>query len=91
MKTIVCLAALLGLQDVSASPSRVPTKFNWNDISHVYAFGDSYTFVQGTRGLANFSFIGDAFDLSFTPSEILNSKIVPHNVSSLAFVTEWTG
>ena len=28
--------------------------FDWNDIHYFYAFGDSYTFVQGTDGLANF-------------------------------------
>lgn len=28
--------------------------FDWRSIEYVYAFGDSYTFVQGTRGHANF-------------------------------------
>ncbi len=32
-------------------------KFNWNTTKYVYAFGDSYTFVQGTAGLANFRFV----------------------------------
>jgi hypothetical protein len=84
MRTIFYLAACLGLLDFSAataSTSRIRTKFNWNQTSHVYAFGDSYTFVQGTRGHANYSFIGDAFDLSFPPLEILENEIVSHNVS----------
>ncbi|KAF9013238.1 hypothetical protein BDQ17DRAFT_1386831 [Cyathus striatus] len=56
--------------------------FDWNLIKHVYAFGDSYTFVQGTAGHANFSFIGDALDLSFTPHQLLANKIIPRNTSS---------
>jgi hypothetical protein len=31
--------------------------FNWTVTKYVYAFGDSYTFVQGTRGLANFRWV----------------------------------
>jgi hypothetical protein len=76
----VLLLTLLGLaQSAHATPSRT-SRFQWKETSHVYAFGDSYTFVQGTRGRANYSFIGDAFDLAFTPAEILTSEIVPHNV-----------
>lgn len=29
-------------------------KFNWDEIKFVHAFGDSYSFVQGTDGNANF-------------------------------------
>ncbi|KAF7798409.1 hypothetical protein EIP86_009630 [Pleurotus ostreatoroseus] len=57
-------------------------KFNWKETQYVYAFGDSYTFVQGTAGLANFSFIGDAFNLSFTPEDLLSNEIVPNKTSS---------
>ncbi len=28
--------------------------FNWGDIKYVYAFRDSYTFVEGKEGLVNF-------------------------------------
>lgn len=31
--------------------------FDWNDVKYVYAFGDSYSFVQGTAGLANFRYV----------------------------------
>lgn len=57
-------------------------RFRWDDVRTVYAFGDSYTFVQGTRGHANFSFIGDANDLAFTPRELLANEIVFKNTSS---------
>ena len=55
-------------------------KFNWDNIKFVYAFGDSYTFVQGTEGHPAFSFIGDAFNFSFTPRQLLSDKIIPRNV-----------
>lgn len=37
----------------STAASHKPA-FNWDKIKYFYAFGDSYTFVQGTEGLANF-------------------------------------
>jgi hypothetical protein len=81
MKTLASLSLLAVLvPGAFASTSRKQAKFNWKDITHVYAFGDSYSFVQGTLGHANYSFIGDAFNVSFTPQEILSNKIVPHNV-----------
>ncbi|CAA7271332.1 unnamed protein product [Cyclocybe aegerita] len=59
-----------------------PTKFNWDRIKYVHAFGDSYSFVQGTRGRANYSFIGDALDFAFTPEELLTNEIIPRYTSS---------
>ncbi|EIM85979.1 uncharacterized protein STEHIDRAFT_131659 [Stereum hirsutum FP-91666 SS1] len=74
-------------QSASAASTRAPEVshrpiFNWDTIKYFYAFGDSYTFVQGTEGLANFSFIGDAFDLSFTPQQLFSNEIIPKNTSS---------
>lgn len=42
------------------------------------AFGDSYTFVQGTNGYPTFSFIGDYLPGQFavTPSELWSDRIV---------------
>ncbi|KAI0775535.1 hypothetical protein BD413DRAFT_491390 [Trametes elegans] len=79
---------LLLLTAVSfATPAPTPGsdsthKFNWDRTKYVYAFGDSYTFVQGTKGLANFSFIGDAFHFAYTPEDLLEDEIVPKNTSS---------
>ncbi|KAL5519854.1 hypothetical protein ACEPAG_1514 [Sanghuangporus baumii] len=56
--------------------------FRWDNIRYVYAFGDSYTFVQGTHGLANFSFIGDFQNLSFTKEELFSDEIMFRNTSS---------
>ncbi|KAK7056874.1 hypothetical protein VNI00_002591 [Paramarasmius palmivorus] len=56
------------------------SEFSWDSVKYVYAFGDSYTFVQGVSGYPNYSFIGDALDPSFTPEELLSNEIVPKNV-----------
>ncbi|KAJ3825073.1 hypothetical protein F5878DRAFT_229673 [Lentinula raphanica] len=73
------LLATFALVAVSAPAS---SKFNWNSTKFVYAFGDSYTFVQGTLGYPNFSFVGDVLDLGFTPQQILSDEIIPRNTSS---------
>ncbi|KAI0671001.1 hypothetical protein C8Q78DRAFT_830395 [Trametes maxima] len=85
---ILASGAALGLAAFSLAASTSATadsdgnQFNWDRTKYVYAFGDSYTFVQGTKGLANFSFIGDAFHLAFTPEDLLEDEIVLKNTSS---------
>ncbi|KAH8670786.1 lysophospholipase A [Xylariales sp. PMI_506] len=65
--------------------------FNWDNTKYVVAFGDSYTFVQGTEGLANYSFIGDFLpgDLSFTPHELFTDKIVQNFTGTAEGGTNW--
>ena len=38
---------------VTAAPAS-RSSFDWNAVKYVYAFGDSYSFVQGTTGFPNF-------------------------------------
>ncbi|KAK7048420.1 carbohydrate esterase family 16 protein [Favolaschia claudopus] len=77
------LCALFLLSGGSATAAKVPPRlFDWDRVRYMYAFGDSYTFVQGTEGHANFSFFGDAFDFAFTPQQILSNQIIPKNTSS---------
>ncbi|KIY72415.1 carbohydrate esterase family 16 protein [Cylindrobasidium torrendii FP15055 ss-10] len=64
---------LLGLRATSV------TALKWNNL---LAFGDSYTFVEGQMGRANFSFIGDAFEYAFSPEQLLTNEIVPNKTSS---------
>ncbi|KDQ25587.1 hypothetical protein PLEOSDRAFT_1085077 [Pleurotus ostreatus PC15] len=66
---------------VAASSEIHKARFDWDAIRYVYAFGDSYTFVQGTQGHANFSFIGDALDPSFTREQLLSNEIIAKNAS----------
>ncbi|KAF3919169.1 hypothetical protein ABW21_db0209658 [Orbilia brochopaga] len=49
--------------------------FQGKAITHFLAFGDSYTFVDGTYGRLAYSFIGDAFDTVYTPEELLTNEI----------------
>jgi hypothetical protein len=44
------------------------------------AFGDSYTFVQGTEGNKDFSFLGDNLNLSYTREKLYGDKIVKNQV-----------
>ena len=46
----------VALSLVAAATAHNPTEapFNWADIKQFFAFEDSYTFVQGTAGYANF-------------------------------------
>jgi hypothetical protein len=53
-----------------------------NNIQCSIAFGDSYTYVQGTHGHQNYSFIGDQLDFSYDAQTLLSNKIVQNQVSS---------
>lgn len=58
MSSIFCFKLTVGALVLSpvlwAAPIRDALKFDWDAVKYVYAFGDSYTFVQGTAGHANF-------------------------------------
>ncbi|KAM5545787.1 hypothetical protein V8D89_000825 [Ganoderma adspersum] len=73
LRALSCLAAALSV--VFAAPVNLRPRFNWDRTKYLYAFGDSYTFVGGTYGYQKFSFIGSAFNLSFTPEELLSDEI----------------
>ncbi|KAF9267349.1 hypothetical protein L218DRAFT_682945 [Marasmius fiardii PR-910] len=73
---------LLWLMLAGVAQSNSSRTFDWDSIKYVYAFGDSYSFVQGTSGHANFSFIRDALNPAFTPKELLSNNIIPRNTSS---------
>lgn len=66
---------LLGLL---GSGTLCSASFNWNDTKYVIAFGDSYSFVQGTEGYPRYSFIGSELDgeYAFTADQLLDDRIV---------------
>ncbi|RPD53876.1 hypothetical protein L226DRAFT_548395 [Lentinus tigrinus ALCF2SS1-7] len=75
---IMALALSIAVPFGSAAPvpdDSIKPRFNWNKIKYVYAFGDSYTFVGGTQGYPKFSFIGSAFNFSYTPQQLLEDEI----------------
>lgn len=48
------------------------------------AFGDSYTYAQGTLGYANSTFIGSNLNFSYTPAQLRADRIVQEDVDSTA-------
>ena len=73
----------------SPSPSYRHSAFDWNNIKTLIAFGDSYTYVQGTHGRQNFSFIHDSLTLPFTPRELLSNQIVQNQTSTAEGGPNW--
>ncbi|KAF1344469.1 hypothetical protein BDV97DRAFT_393066 [Delphinella strobiligena] len=85
LQTILITSAL-----TLAHPDNPPKPgFNWNEIKHVIAFGDSYTYVQGTHGLQNYSFIGDYLDIGFSGAELLTNQIVQNQTSTASGGPNW--
>ncbi|KAG8767715.1 hypothetical protein FRC12_006083 [Ceratobasidium sp. 428] len=72
MRTTVLLSALAG--------SVVGLK--WSQTKTVLAFGDSYTFVQGTLGHTGYSFWGDRFNSTITKAQVQTNEIVANVTSS---------
>ncbi|QRV93945.1 carbohydrate esterase family 16 protein [Ceratobasidium sp. AG-Ba] len=54
----------------------------WSRTKTVLAFGDSYTFVQGTLGHTAYSFWGDRFNATITKAQVQTNKIVANVTSS---------
>ncbi|RMZ68106.1 lysophospholipase A [Pyrenophora seminiperda CCB06] len=58
------------------SSMHAKSSFNWQNTKSLLAFGDSYTYIQGTLGHQNYSFIGDELNLAFTPANLFANRIV---------------
>ncbi|KAG9103584.1 hypothetical protein FRC06_009718, partial [Ceratobasidium sp. 370] len=54
----------------------------WSQTKTDLAFGDSYTFVQGTLGHTGYSFWGDRFNLTITKAQVQTNEIVANVTSS---------
>ncbi|KAE8348884.1 hypothetical protein BDV28DRAFT_160958 [Aspergillus coremiiformis] len=66
--------------------SRSPKQgFDWDSTQYLIAFGDSYTYIQGTEGHPNYSFIGDQLDFGYNAQTLLNDKIVQNRLWDFAF------
>ena len=63
--------------------------FDWASTTSILAFGDSYTYVQGTLGHVNSTFIGDAFNYSYTPTQLFLDEIVQNQTGTSAGGPNW--
>lgn len=61
MAPLLCHLLRLALLSLAVGRISEARPFSWDRIKYVYAFGDSYSFVQGTRGLANFRSVAFPF------------------------------
>ncbi|KAF4979160.1 hypothetical protein FZEAL_4588 [Fusarium zealandicum] len=93
---IVFAAALLHPL-AAATPARSPNdrqahSCSWrHNAKHVLAFGDSYTYIQGTYGYPGYSFIGSYLpnDFAYTPEQLLESRISQNYTSQSAGGPNW--
>ncbi|KAJ1333189.1 outer membrane lipase/esterase [Microdochium nivale] len=93
------LRLLLALSVVPSCVYGVPTLpphsdnvgFDWDSIEHVIAFGNSFTYIQGTAGRQNYSFIGDYLpgNFTFAPEKLLSNKIVADYTGTSAGGPNW--
>ncbi|KAE8341635.1 hypothetical protein BDV24DRAFT_151036 [Aspergillus arachidicola] len=71
-----------------ALPSGLPSQgFDWDSIQ--LAFGDSYTYIQGTEGHQNYSFIGDQLNLEYDAQTLLTNKIVQNQTATAEGGPNW--
>ncbi|KAJ6030531.1 hypothetical protein N7499_012948, partial [Penicillium canescens] len=88
--TTYALAAISSIPLAQAGPLSKPTsKFDWSSTKAVIAFGDSYTYVQGTQGRQNYSFIGDQFDFAYDTETLLSNKIVQNQTGTAEGGPNW--
>ncbi|KAJ9618252.1 hypothetical protein H2203_009168 [Taxawa tesnikishii (nom. ined.)] len=90
MRVQAAIAGTLALATgIYAHPSPKKDAFSWAKTKYMIAFGDSYTYVQGTQGRQNFSFIGDYLDISYTPEQLLSNKIVQNQTATAEGGPNW--
>ncbi|KAL4979903.1 hypothetical protein BDW66DRAFT_167773 [Aspergillus desertorum] len=87
------LALMSGIPLISALPSKsYPHSrhaFDWASTRHLIAFGDSYTFIQGTHGYPNYSFIGDQLNYAYDAQTLLTDEIVQNQTGTSAGGPNW--
>lgn len=80
MRQNTCMSVFSG--QAFESPSK-QIQTSWLTLRRI-AFGDSYTYAQGTLGYANSTFIGSNLNFSYTPEQLLSDRIVQEDVNSTA-------
>ncbi|TKX24281.1 hypothetical protein C1H76_3383 [Elsinoe australis] len=83
------LVLLLASPLCSALPQKHEASFSWHKTKALLAFGDSYTFVRGTYGRENYSFIADALNPTYTPVQLENNYIIQNQTGTSAGGPNW--
>ncbi|KAF4155215.1 hypothetical protein CNMCM8927_008834 [Aspergillus lentulus] len=75
----------------AALPAQSSSKhaFDWDATKYLLAFGDSYTYVQGTHGHQNYSFIGDQLNFAYDWKTLLSNKIVQNQTATAEGGPNW--
>lgn len=92
MKFVVASCLALAAQSIATPTPKPHTKkssFNWKSTKSLIAFGDSYTYVQGTLGRTNYTYIGDNFNLTFTPAKLFSNRILQNQTSTAEGGPNW--
>ncbi|RAL64012.1 hypothetical protein DID88_003200 [Monilinia fructigena] len=84
-----CVVFGIGGSARALASTNYAAPFSWEDTKYFLAFGDSYTYVQGTYGLQNYSFIGDLQNFSYTPAQILSNEIIQNQIGTSAGGPNW--
>ncbi|KAF7587255.1 hypothetical protein BBP40_007494 [Aspergillus hancockii] len=85
----LAVAASVSLTVALPSKSTGKHGFDWDSIQYLIAFGDSYTYVQGTEGHQNYSFIGDQLNFEYDAQTLLNNKIVQNQTATAEGGPNW--
>ncbi|PWY73642.1 lysophospholipase A [Aspergillus heteromorphus CBS 117.55] len=85
----LALAAIPGSLAFPSSTTVQKRAFQWDETKYLIAFGDSYSYVQGTHGLQNYSFIGDLQDFAYDPQTLLTDKIVQNQTGTAEGGPNW--
>ncbi|KAL6234619.1 hypothetical protein BDW75DRAFT_160452 [Aspergillus navahoensis] len=93
LATALILALTSGIPLTNALPSKSNPQsrhaFDWGSTRHLIAFGDSYTFIQGTHGHPNYSFIGDQLNYAYDARTLLTDQIVQNQTGTSAGGPNW--
>ncbi|KXJ88166.1 hypothetical protein Micbo1qcDRAFT_214807 [Microdochium bolleyi] len=89
--TLAALTSHLTQAVPTYSPHDDTPSFAWDKVEHVITFGNSYTYVQGTAGHQNYSFIGDYLpgNFTFSPDKLLSNKIIADYTGTSAGGPNW--
>ncbi|ETS85584.1 hypothetical protein PFICI_03609 [Pestalotiopsis fici W106-1] len=80
---------IVALLSLASHISPAQAAFKYSDVKQVISFGDSYSFVQGTYGQPNKTFIGSYTQYAYTSTQLLNNKMVQNFTGTAEGGANW--